>query len=224
MNSWQQGWLVLRNDLRLEARRGEAFVQAGLLALLTTLVAALSYYLDRNTALRVAPGALWTATTFASVLTATRVWSRERDGDAYAGLLLAGVDPTALYLAKVSSCLVVLTFVEILELLVVILFFHLDPAQIGWVVPLFLMGGTLGFSLLAVLFAAIGLRRDGQEFLVTMMLMPLTTPALLAGVVATREHLAGAQWHEIRDWLQILGALDLGALALGLLISPRLLR
>ena len=46
-------------------------------------------------------------------------------------------------------------------------------------------------------------------------MLPVVAPALLCGVVGTRELLGGAPISEIYGWMQLLGAFDLTILAAG---------
>ena len=54
-------------------------------------------------------------------------------------------------------------------------------------------------------------------------MLPVVAPALLAGVVATRELLAGVPVHELAGWFQLLLAFDLVALAGGIALFDPLM-
>jgi heme exporter protein B len=52
----------------------------------------------------------------------------------------------------------------------------------------------------------------------SVVLFPLISPALLSGVVATREVLGGASVAELMDWVRVLVAFDLVLVTLGALL------
>ena len=58
MRTLQGAWLIFLKDLRIELRTGEIVVTTSLFATLVTVLASLSLYVDRGTALKVAPGVL----------------------------------------------------------------------------------------------------------------------------------------------------------------------
>ena len=55
-------------------------------------------------------------------------------------------------------------------------------------------------------------------------LFPIVAPALLCGVVGTRELLGGAPLSEIGDWLTILAAFDIAFLTTGTLLFEPLMQ
>jgi heme exporter protein B len=211
-------WLVAYKDLRIELRTGEVTMTTALFAFLTVVMASLSFYLDRNQAAAVAPGVLWISVTFAGVLAMGRSWARERENDALRGLLLSPLPRASIYLGKTLSSFVFLTVVEALVLPVVVLFFHLDLTDIWVAVVLFLLLGTLGFVAAGNLFSAVTVQSRARDLLLSVVLFPLVSPALLSGVVATREVLAGAGPAESLGFIQLLIAFDLTFLAAGLLL------
>lgn len=206
---------IALKDLRIEARTGEVVVTVGLFAFLVTVLASLSFYIDQSTAVRVAPGVLWITVTFSGVLAMGRSWARERDNDAMRGLLLAPIPRSAIYWGKAVGALVFLLVVEVLLLPLVALLFHLDLAPVLWPLVGVLLLGTIGFVAAGTLFSAMSVRSTTRDLVLSVVLFPLVSPALLAGVVATRELLGGAPLSEILGWFRILGAFDIVFLAGG---------
>jgi len=67
-------------------------------------------------------------------------------------------------------------------------------------------------------------RTRTKELVLSVVLFPLISPALLSGVVATRELLGGAPFSDVMEWVRVLLAFDLifvslGALLFGPLVS-----
>lgn len=211
-------WLVAAKDLRIELRTGEVTLTTALFAFLTVVMASLSFYLDRNQAASVAPGVLWISVTFAGVLAMGRSWARERENDGLRGLLLSPLPRAAIYLGKTLSSFVFLAVVEALVLPVVVLFFHLDLTDTWPPVVAFLLLGTLGFVAAGNLFSALTVQTRARDLVLSVVLFPLVSPALLSGVVATRDVLGGADLEAAIAWVELLVAFDLTFLAAGLLL------
>ena len=216
MKTLRAAWLIAGKDLRVELRTGEITVTTALFALLVTVMVSLSFYVDPPTAKRIAPGVLWIAVAFSGVLAMGRTWARERDHDVIRGLMLSPIPRPAIYLGKSLGTLVFLLVVEALLLPLVSLFFHIDLLPALLPVSLMLLLGTIGFVATGTLFAAMTTRTGARELALSVVLFPLVTPALLSGVVGTREVLLGAPPEEWLGWLRSLLAFDIAFLAGGL--------
>ncbi|MGD8858807.1 MAG: heme exporter protein CcmB [Myxococcales bacterium] len=214
--------LLLRKELRIELRTREIVVTTGLFATLVTVLTSLSFYVDRKSGPLVAPGVLWIAVTFSGVLAMGRSWARERDHDAFRGLLLSPVPRSAIYLSKVMATLIFLAVVELVLVAEVAVLFNLDlGGKLGALLSLLALG-TVGFCATGNLFAALSVRTRAREMMLSVIVFPVVAPALLSGVVATRELLGGAPMSEIAGWLQILAAFDLAFLAAGIALFDTL--
>lgn len=200
---------VFRKDLRIELRTGEVVVSTTLFAVLVALLTSLSFYVDRQSAARVAPGVLWIAIAFAGVLSMGRTWAREREHDAIRGLLLSPVPRASIYLGKVMGTVLFMFVVELVLILAVGVLFSLDLWSQLPVLGLVVLLGTIGFAVTGNLFAALGVRTSARDMVLSVALFPIVTPALLCGVVATRELIAGAPLSELWGWLRILLAFDI---------------
>src|SRR5580700_3410481 len=74
--------MVAGKDLRIELRTREIVTTAGFFAALVAIMASVAFYSGTVTTTRVAPGAIWLAVAFASVLALGRTWQREREDSA----------------------------------------------------------------------------------------------------------------------------------------------
>jgi heme exporter protein B len=220
---WSAALLVLRKDLQIELRTGEVTVTTGLFATLVTLLASLSFFIDEATARLVAPGVLWVSVAFAGVLAMGRSWSRERDNDVFRGLMLSPAPRAALYVGKLLGTLVFLAVVESVVLLEVAVLFNLDLAPVFGPLVLLLVLGTIGFAAAGNLFAAMGVRTSARDLVLAVALFPVIAPALLCGVIGTRELLAGAPIADTWAWVKILIAFDLTFVTAGILLFEPLL-
>ena len=224
MNLWSATWLVFRKDLRIELRTGEILITTGFFSLLVSVMTSLSFYLDNVTSRLVAPGVLWISIAFSGVLAMGRSWQRERDHDTMRGLLLSPLPRSAIFLGKALGIFAFLTLVELLLVPIIAVLYQLDLLTVWAPVMTLVVLGTIGFAAAGTLFAAMGVRTRTKELVLSVVLFPLVSPALLAGVVATREVLAGASLADVQNWMRLLLAFDLifvvvGALLFGPLTS-----
>jgi len=83
--------------------------------------------------------------------------------------------------------------------------------------------GTIGFCAAGTLFSALSVKSRAREMMLAVTVFPVVTPALLSGVVATRELLLGAPLSELTGWLALLGAFDLALLAAGIVLFDPLM-
>jgi heme exporter protein B len=215
---WRAAWLVLRKDLQIELRTGEVVVTTALFATLVTVIASLSFYIDAASARLVAPGVLWIAVAFSGVLAMTRSWGRERDHDVFRGLLQSPAPRAALYIGKALGTVLFLAIVELVLVLEVTVLFNLDLSRVIGPLLLLLLLGTLGFAATGNLFAAMGVRTSARDMVLAVALFPVISPALLCGVVATRELLGGAPLSELWSWVRILAAFDLAFITAGVML------
>jgi heme exporter protein B len=218
MSLWSATWLVFQKDLRIELRSGEILITTGFFSLLVAVLTSLSFYLDDVTSRRVAPGVLWISIAFSGVLAMGRSWARERDHDVMRGLLLSPLPRAALFLGKMLGIFAFLSLVELLLVPIIALLYQLDLLDVWLPIAALVTLGTIGFSAAGTLFAAMGVRTRTKELVLSVVLFPLVSPALLAGVVATREVLGGASLSEVFDWLRVLLAFDLVFVVLGALL------
>ncbi len=224
MNLMRASWLVFRKDLQLELRTGEILITTTFFSLLVAIMSSLSFYLDDVTARKIAPGVLWISIAFSGVLAMGRSWTRERDNDVMRGLLLSPLPRAGIYLGKMLGIFSFLVLVELfLAPLIAILYRFPLSLAFGPVLGLMVLG-SIGFAAAGTLFAAMGVRTRTKELVLSVVLFPLISPALLCGVVATRELLGGASFAEVFDWLRVLLAFDLifvvmGAILFGPLVS-----
>ncbi len=217
--------LVYRKDIAIERRSKETLFTVLSFGLLATLVFALSFFIENDVSGAYAPGVIWTVVLFASTLGLQRLFESERENDCFGGLLLAPIDLKGVYVGKL---LVQLTFSGLMEactIPLVFLFFDLFPFMDAgrlWTLLLLLALGTLGFAIIGTLFAAMLLSTRLREVLLPIVVYPLVTPVLIAGVQGTRLLFAGTE--SVSHWITLIGAFDLIYLGIALAIFPKMLR
>ena len=213
---------VLAKDLAIELATREIVTTAGFFAALIAIMASVAFTTGPETTTRVAPGALWLAVAFASVLAIGRSWQREREESALLGLLASPVPRPAIWCAKTVGVLGFLVAVEGIVVPLVALLFHVDLPEVIGPLALVLFGGTLGVAATGTLFGAMTVRTRARELLLASVVFPLVSPAFLCSVVATREIFYSAERGEPVDvaqiyaWLVWLSVFDVVAIAGGI--------
>lgn len=215
MNLFAAIALVVRKDLLLEWRT-RARLNALLFFALSTLLM-FSFALGPDTKLlqKHAPGYLWLALLFASVLALGESFSVERESSALEGLRLLPVPPEAIFLGKALGMAVTLFIISgVLVVAMAALFAIHVPVGIGWL-TLTLALGSLAISAPGTLFAAMAAQIRARDVMLPLMLFPLLVPALLSLVRGTSLVMQGDPMGELGSWLGLLSVFVLVYWALG---------
>jgi heme exporter protein B len=203
---------ILRKDLLLEYRRRELVVSMGVFGLLTLVVFSFAFDLAENIR-EVGPGALWVAVFFAGTLNVGRTVVLERERGAWEGLLLAPLEPGALYAAKLLGNVLFMLLVEAVLLPAFAALYNLpvlDPYVVG-----LLALGTVGFAAVGTLFSALLANSRAREVMLPVLAFPVLTPVLIATVEATLQRLNPTPALGQRPWGWLLLAFDLLFVAAG---------
>jgi heme exporter protein B len=213
---------VLKKDLRIEAATREIVTTAAFFAALVAILASVAFATGPQTTTRVAPGALWLAVVFSSVLALGRSWQREREESALVGLLVSPVPRAAIWCGKAAGVLAFILAVEVVVTPLIALLFHVDLPTVAGPLALVMLLGSVGVAATGTLFGAMTVRTRARELLLASVLFPLLSPALLASVAATREIFYAASsgqavdLADLRDWFVLLGVFDAVAIGGGL--------
>src|SRR5262249_31545601 len=194
---------ILGKDLRSELRTRQVWLAMGMFALLVLAVFNFAFDLQVENKAAVAPGALWIAFVFASILGLGRTLAAEQENGSMDRLLLCPVDRTAIYVAKLLGNLVFISIVELVALPLFAALYDL-PVLTARVVPIVLLG-TIGVSAVGTLFAAVAANTRAREVLLPILIFPLIVPVVICAVRATQGLLG-----PIRDapWLGLFAAFD----------------
>ena len=205
---------VFLKDLRIEIVTKEIVTTAAFFAVLVAILASVAFTTGDEATTRVAPGALWLAIVFSSVLALGRSWQREREETALLGLLVSPIPRAAIWCGKAAAVFSFVLAVELVVVPMVALFFHVDLVSVGGPLALVMLLGTLGVASTGTLFGAMTVRTRARELLLASVLFPLLSPALVSSVAATREVFYASasgqpvDFAEVRDWLLLLGVFD----------------
>ena len=208
--------LIAGKDLAIELATGEIVTTSGFFAVLVAVIASLAFFAGADAAVRVAPGVIWVAVAFASVLALGRTWQRERDDGALTGLLATPTSRSAIFAGKAVGVAVFITVVQLVVVPVTALLFGVDLRRTGPGIALLCLAATPGIAAAGTLFGAMTVRTRGRDLVLASVLFPLLAPSLLTAVAGTRALLGGAPLAELWDYLELMGVFGVVFIAGGL--------
>jgi heme exporter protein CcmB len=214
---FQAAWLVTRKDLLIEARTREIAYTTLFFAVSCVLVFAFGFVREGRPLEDAASGILWIAIAFSGTLALGRTFERERQTETLRALLLAPVDRPALYVGKLVGVLLLLLVVEVIVVPLVALLFQARVFAFPLLMASLLTAGTIGFSAVGTLFAAMLVRARTRDVLLPVLLYPITIPVIIAGVRGTAALLGAEPDLPIaRLWLSMLAFFDVVFITLAL--------
>jgi heme exporter protein CcmB len=211
-------WLILRKDLTVEVRSGEIAYTTLFFAVSCILVFAFALVREGRGPEDGAAGLLWIAIAFAGTLALGRTFERERQAETLRALLMAPAPRAAVYVAKLLGIVVLLTGAEVLLVPLVALLFGASAllAHPFWLAAI-LVSGTVGFSAVGTLFAAMLIRARSRDVLLPVLLYPVIVPVMIAGVRGTAALLQPEiDGGILRFWLAMAVAFDVVFVTLAL--------
>src|SRR5256714_4475046 len=204
---------MLWKDIRYELRSKQMWTAMGLFALLVLVIFNFAFDLRVDNTAAVAPGALWVAFVFASLLGLGRTIAAEREIGSMDRLLLCPVDRKAIYLAKLLGNMLFIGVVEIIALPIFAALFNV-PLFVGALLPIVLLS-TLGIAAVGTLFSAMAAATRARELLLPILVFPLIVPIVIGAVRATGTLLAPAVNEP--PWLGLIAAFDVIFLTVSML-------
>ncbi len=199
-------------DIRSELRSRQVVGTTVVFALMILVIFNFAFDLERSQMDRLAPPMLWVAVTLAAVLGLNHVFGKEKEQASLEGILLCPADRGAIYFGKLLGALTFTTAMEAAVLPIFVVFTDQSMFSVGPLLALLL--GTVGFLAVGTLFAAVSSNARTREILLPILLFPIATPILVAGVEVTGMGLRGEPFSELAGWLGLLAAFDLVFLVL----------
>lgn len=216
--------LIAAKDLRLALARDAGLAQALLLGLLLIFLFSLSRPPAEAVSGLAASVLFWLASAFCQVLIFHMLYGLEEDNQAATGLLLLAAPVQAVWLGKALAGFVLLLLAQALFLPAALVFLE---QSVGPLWPSALLGLVLvdiGAAALGSLLGALSRGQAGRESLLTLILFPLLTPLLLAGIRLGSGAFSSPTAQDASGWLGLAAAFDAVFLAAGLLLFPFVFR
>jgi heme exporter protein B len=206
---------VIWKDIVLEARSRETL--ASLLVFGLVVLVVFNFALDVTPAnvLELAPGLLWIAIVLSAVTGVGRTFMIERENGCMTGLLLAPIDRSAVFLAKLTVNLLLLFTFEIALLPCFVVIYSVPVSGNLGTLCAVVVAGTVGLAAAGTLFATAALGSRARELMLPLIVLPLQIPLLIAAVQATELALSGASLASLGSWGTILVAFDVLFVTMG---------
>jgi heme exporter protein B len=218
----RQAGAVAGKDLLIEVRGRYALGTVLPFAATLLIAFGLSLGPGRTLLQQTAPGVLWLALLFASVLSFRRSFEAEGEDGALEGLLLAPIDKAAVFLGKAIAVALQLLVLEAIVIVLVAALFGLSIGGDPLVLAAAFALGTVGLAAVGSLFGVLAESPRAREAIFPLLVLPLATPVLLAGVKATSLAVDGLG-AQAGSWLGLLVAFDVVFLAAGTLVFEHLM-
>ncbi len=203
---FQAVFAIVRKDLRAELRSRELVSAMLLFALLSILIFSFALELDREAREAVVSGVLWVTIVFASILGLNRSMAMEREQGNVDAMLIAPIDRAAIFFGKLVGNFIFALAVGLLLLPLMTILYNFTLIQ-PWLVAVLLLG-TLGFSTVGTLLAAMTMQTRSRETLLPIVMMPIALPVLMAAVRASTGILNDAPPDDWMAWPQILAVIN----------------
>lgn len=208
---------VARKDLQLELRRRETVSFALPFSATLLLTFGLAFGPGQDPVKESAPAILWLVLLFAGILLLRRAFDTENEDDAYEGLILTPADRGGIFLGKVLAVVTELVVLEALSLLGTIFFFGVTLNVDLWMLAGAFILGALALCAIGTIFAALSSRARAREALLPLLVLPLVTPVLLAGIRVTQSATTLGDG-DAGQWLMLLAAAAVIGTASGMLL------
>ena len=197
---------IIRKDFQAELRSRELVGSMGLFALLSVLIFSFALELDRIARTESIAGVLWVTIVFASILGLNRSMAMERDQGNFDALLLAPVNRAAIFVGKLVGNFFFTLLIGLMLLPLMTILYNVSLFN-PWLIAVLVLG-TLGFTTLGTLLAAMTVQTRSREALLPIVMMPVVLPMLLASVRASTSILDGTPQDDWIQWVQIIVVLD----------------
>ena len=212
---------IIEKDLINEKR---TFVTLGatlVFALIVILIFLFAFDLAVGLRMEAASGVIWVCLCFAGTLSLDRTMALERESDGIDGLLLAPVDHTAIFTAKVITNWLFMLITAIIVITAYSIFGNISLFSLKFLFIILL--GTLGYTLIGTLMGTLNIQIKSRGPLLPVLLFPLLIPLVLSAVNASSLILTTSDPIGLQTWTNILVGYDLLFLTAGIMLYDKTL-
>lgn len=218
---------IAGKDLRADVRGSQIVVSMILFALVLTFLFTFAFPPGAGRAPVPVPRAgavasreiagvfLWAGLLFAAILGFGRSAAMDTEGGRIEALLMAPVDPAALFAGKALANATALVAMEAVVVPAFILFFDTSPALLFPEFLLVLLLADIGLAATGTLFAAASQYARVREVILPLLAFPILLPVVLGAAALTTSLLVTGGIAGQTRWLVLLSAFDLSITAVG---------
>ncbi len=200
---------IIEKDLILELKSKEVVMSMLIFSLLVVIV--FSFIFEPGAAYKndLAAGILWMAIIFSGILGLNKSMMTEITGGNFNALLLAPVDRSAVFFAKVISNFLMLMVMEIITIPVFMVFYSINIFENSLMPAVILIIGSYGFSVLGTLFSIISVKSKTREIMLPLLLLPIIIPIILSSIQATNVFILGQNFDDALKWIYLILGFDI---------------
>lgn len=223
MSFWDSVIAIVRKDVAMEMRGKEIITTNFFFALLTLVIFNFAFDMASVEAKDFAAGVLWVSFLFSGALTMNRSFLYEKENGCMSALMLAPLDRSSIYFGKMIGNLFFMLVTEIFIVPIFILLFNINVMDRFLWQALTLLLGTIGFTAVGSLIAAMAVNLRAREMLGPLLMLPVVVPVMIAAVEASGGIIRGEPMEDLYVWLQILVAFNVIYLVISWLVFDKLI-
>jgi len=206
---------IARKDALSELRGRQIAGSTLFFAVLVLLLFGFALGPDPQRLADAAPGLLWLAIVFGSLLVVARLHQLEAEDGALEELARYPIERHAIYLGKLLAGLAAVLVLGGVLLPVVAILYGIDLATAWPALAATLLLGAFGLAAVGTFYAGVTVRMQAREVMLPLLMLPVVAPLLLACVKATSAALTGNALNDLAAWLQLLLVFDVVMIAAG---------
>jgi heme exporter protein B len=210
-----QIWWIIHKDLTTEIKTGRVWPALCLYSLLVAAVFSFQMDLSPDQRGHIAGSLLWLVTFFAGMLCMDRTFAAEREDGCWHALRLYPVSTTAIYFAKLAVNVMTLSVIQLVLIGLMIMSEDIPLAYHPWTMLAVALLGNLGLAAVGTLFSALGLTFRRDNGLLSLLVLPLAIPLVIAATQATQLLCEGDLGVQFCRWLGLLVVFDVVFIAAG---------
>jgi len=211
-------WWLIHKDLVVEYRTRQAWPAMLLLGIIVAVVFSLQMQLPLQQRTAAAGGLLWLAILFAGLVAIDRTSAAEQHDGCWDGLTLYPLPPSIIYLAKFAVNFVALLVLGCVLVPLFVVLADVPLLRHAWAMTIVAVLGSAGLAAVGTLVSALTHGLGQRNAVLSLLVLPLVLPVVLAGAEATRliaEDNLGDEWFR---WVQFLGAFAIVFTTLGIVL------
>ncbi len=211
-------WWLIHKDLVIEYRVRQAWPAMLLLGIIVAVVFNLQMDLLPEQRPAAAGALLWLAILFAGLVAIERTGAAEQQDGCWDGLVLFPLPSSLIYVAKLAVNFIALLALECVLVPLFVVLADIPLLRHAWAMLLVAVLGSLGMAAVGTLVSAMthGLRQRGA--ILSLLVLPLLLPVVLAGAEASRLVAVGDVGTQWWRWVQFLGAFAIVFTTLGIVL------
>jgi len=162
----------------------------------------------------------WMASTFCLILSSAMIYAFEESNDTRTALTLIPAPTQAIWLGKTCVCFGMLCIAQVFFALALMIFLQAPLINMTAYSLCAFLAINLGMASLGALLGAMTHKNTAKESFVSLLLFPLLTPLLMAGIRVGSYAFEGTSGQDIDQWFTIILSFDGIFIACALVLFP----